>query len=54
MPSDAQARVRHLFRLVTARAPDEVEMITVRAEQLLRRGRFPIDRTGRHYPWPLV
>jgi len=33
---------------------DEVEMIAVRAEQLLDRPLFPIDRTGRHYPWPLV
>jgi len=35
-------------------ADDEVEMIARRAEQLLDRPLFPIDRTGRHYPWPLV
>ncbi|MCI0462044.1 MAG: PSD1 and planctomycete cytochrome C domain-containing protein [Gemmataceae bacterium] len=29
-PGDTQARLRHLFRLVTARAPDEVEMSILR------------------------
>jgi hypothetical protein len=29
-PADSQARLRHLYRLVTARAPDEVEMSVLR------------------------
>jgi uncharacterized repeat protein (TIGR03843 family) len=33
---------------------EEVEMIQVRADRLLRRGTYPIDQTGHAYPWPLV
>jgi len=33
---------------------DEVEAIQERADWLLQRGEFPIDETGRRYPWPLV
>jgi len=33
---------------------DEVTAIQERAEWLLQRGEFPIDETGRRYPWPLV
>jgi uncharacterized repeat protein (TIGR03843 family) len=34
--------------------PEEIEMIQVRAEFLLRRGTYPIDQSGHAYPWPLV
>jgi hypothetical protein len=33
---------------------DEVEMVSRRAERLIDRGTFPIDASGRAYPWPLV
>lgn len=33
---------------------EEVAAIQERAEWLLDQGRFPIDATGRRYPWPLV
>jgi hypothetical protein len=33
---------------------DEIEAIQARAESVLERERFPIDTTGRRYPWPLV
>jgi uncharacterized repeat protein (TIGR03843 family) len=33
---------------------DEVEMVMTRAKRLVRRPVFPIDETGRRYPWPLV
>jgi uncharacterized repeat protein (TIGR03843 family) len=33
---------------------EEVEMIQVRADRLLRRGTYPIDQSGHAYPWPLV
>jgi uncharacterized repeat protein (TIGR03843 family) len=33
---------------------DETLAIQERAEWLLRQGEFPIDPTGRRYPWPLV
>ncbi len=34
--------------------PEECRAVRERACQLLDRGCFPIDRTGRRYPWPLV
>lgn len=34
--------------------PEEVEAVSERARDLLAHGRFPIDPTGRRYPWPLV
>ncbi|MEZ5215421.1 MAG: SCO1664 family protein [Ilumatobacteraceae bacterium] len=34
--------------------PDELAAVIDRAEALLASGRFPIDATGRRYPWPLV
>ena len=40
-----------LCRLLDA---DEVDALLHRAESLLRHPVFPIDRTGRRYPWPLV
>ena len=33
---------------------DEVIAIQERAEWLLQQGEFPIDETGRRYPWPLI
>ena len=33
---------------------DEVAAIQERAEWLLQQGEFPIDESGRRYPWPLV
>ncbi len=33
---------------------DEVAAIQERADWLLQHGEFPIDETGRRYPWPLV
>jgi hypothetical protein len=35
-------------------ADDEVAGIQERAEWLLQNGDFPIDTSGRRYPWPLV
>jgi len=35
-------------------ADDEVAAIQERAEWLLQQGEFPVDQTGRRYPWPLV
>lgn len=33
---------------------DEVDGLQARVRRLLRTGRFPVDRTGRRVPWPLV
>jgi uncharacterized repeat protein (TIGR03843 family) len=33
---------------------DEIEALRVRTAIVAEQGRFPIDRTGRRYPWPLV
>jgi uncharacterized repeat protein (TIGR03843 family) len=33
---------------------DECDAVVARARALLRGGHFPIDETGRRYPWPLV
>ena len=35
-------------------SPSEVEVLDARIDALLRAGVFPIDRTGRRVPWPLV
>jgi uncharacterized repeat protein (TIGR03843 family) len=35
-------------------ADDEVEAMSERARWLLERGVFPVDRSGRLYPWPLI
>lgn len=35
-------------------ADDEVEALRERAAWLLDRGTFPVDHSGRAYPWPLV
>jgi uncharacterized repeat protein (TIGR03843 family) len=34
--------------------PVEQRALLARAESLLAHGRFPVDRSGRRYPWPLV
>jgi uncharacterized repeat protein (TIGR03843 family) len=34
--------------------PDEQQALRVRAKALADYARFPEDRSGRHYPWPLV
>jgi hypothetical protein len=34
--------------------PPERRALLARAEALLADGRFPIDRGGHRYPWPLV
>jgi uncharacterized repeat protein (TIGR03843 family) len=33
---------------------DEQLVLLERADALVRSGRFPVDRSGRRYPWPLV
>jgi uncharacterized repeat protein (TIGR03843 family) len=40
-----------LARLLDA---DEQEALLTRADALARSGHFPIDESGRRYPWPLV
>ena len=32
----------------------ELEALRTRMRGLVREGRFPVDPTGRRYPWPLV
>ena len=34
--------------------PAEQEALSARARAVVREGRFPVDRSGRRYPWPLV
>jgi uncharacterized repeat protein (TIGR03843 family) len=34
--------------------PFERDAVLTRARALVREGRFPIDTTGRRYPWPLI
>ena len=34
--------------------PFERDAVVARARALLDAGSFPIDETGRRYPWPLV
>lgn len=34
--------------------PDECEAVRVRARRLLQAGTFPVDPSGRRYPWPLI
>jgi uncharacterized repeat protein (TIGR03843 family) len=35
-------------------ADEEVECLVARARRLVDQGCFPVDRSGRGYPWPLV
>jgi hypothetical protein len=40
--------------LVELLRPVEVEAVLGRAADVVELGRFPVDRTGHRYPWPLV
>ncbi len=42
------------LEVATLLSEQEVVAITERAKWLLDGGRFPVDPSGRHYPWPLV
>jgi uncharacterized repeat protein (TIGR03843 family) len=42
------------LRLAALLDGDECDAVLDRARALLRGGHFPIDETGRRYPWPLV
>jgi hypothetical protein len=42
------------LRVASLLDSDEVEAISERAGELLESGTFPVDHTGRRYPWPLV
>ena len=60
--ADTPARLRHLFRLATARAPDEVELSVLRDTLQEHRARFRADpkaaqqlvRVGESPPGPAV
>lgn len=59
LPEALQAAVRPLvdqvpLEVATLLSDDEVEAVTQRAQWLLERGVFPVDRSGRLYPWPLI
>ncbi len=40
--------------LATLLDPEELDALQARARRVLESGRFPVDRTGRRVPWPLV
>lgn len=42
------------LRVAALLADDEVEALQHRAQRVLARGVFPVDRGGRNYPWPLI
>ena len=42
------------LEVATLLSEQEVVAITERAKWLFDGGRFPVDPSGRHYPWPLV
>ncbi len=46
--ADLAALLRHLL------SPEECDAVGVRALRLLRAGTFPVDPSGRRYPWPLI
>jgi uncharacterized repeat protein (TIGR03843 family) len=60
IPRDDLRDVRRLVErglpaaLVELLQPAEGQALLARAEALLANGRFPIDRSGHRYPWPLV
>jgi uncharacterized repeat protein (TIGR03843 family) len=59
LPDEVRASVSRVadqvpLDVATLLLDDEVEMIQVRAQRLLDRGRFPINRSNHGYPWPLV
>jgi len=49
--ADADALPDPLARLLD---PFEQDAVRTRAQAVVRAARFPIDQTGRRYPWPLV
>jgi uncharacterized repeat protein (TIGR03843 family) len=60
IPADLAEAVEALLEgglpdaLTSLLAPDEVEALQARARSVVATRRFPIDGTGRRYPWPLV
>ncbi len=42
------------LRVAALLADDEVEALQQRAQRIVTRGVFPVERSGRSYPWPLV
>ena len=42
------------LEVATLLSEQEVIAVTERAKWLLNGARFPVDPSGRHYPWPLV
>jgi uncharacterized repeat protein (TIGR03843 family) len=59
IPDTLQDAVRPLadqvpLEVATLLSDDEVEAVSQRATWLLERGVFPVDRSGRLYPWPLI
>ena len=60
VPADVLATLRCLLEaglpgpLVELLEPDERKALTARSQALVRRGKFPVDRSGMRYPWPLV
>ena len=52
----AEALAEHELpeRLAALLDPFERDALRTRARALVRAGHFPIDETGRRYPWPLV
>lgn len=60
VPDDLLADVRRLHdegpppALVGLLDPFELDALATRAAAVLAEGHFPVDPTGRRYPWPLV
>lgn len=60
IPDDLLADLRGLLdrslplSLAALLTDTEVEALEERAAALVEAGRFPVDRTGRRWPWPLV
>ena len=59
LPDQAIAPLQRLvdavpLEVATLLVDHEVAAIQERAEWLLQQGEFPIDESGRRYPWPLV
>jgi uncharacterized repeat protein (TIGR03843 family) len=60
IPQPIASDIRRLLRAGLPAAlrelldPEELEALALRAETLLERRRFPEDRGGSDYPWPLV
>jgi hypothetical protein len=42
------------LEVATLLSTQEVVAISERAKWLVEGARFPVDPSGRHYPWPLV